>query len=244
VNKIAIIIHGYPQTANSEHPLVKILEKHKYKVIKPYLFEDKIPFSLKTVLDKYENLLNNVSPDLIIGISMGGLIAPFLAQKYPKAKLVLIATGNMIKTKSRSVNFFIFLATTRVGSLIINFVQRLPQRIFFSIYRFVSPNTKDQYKNSKYIDDAKDNLAAFLSISPLKHRQIAQTITKLDTLDILRSLRNETLIITGTKDVLMPEERSELLAKTISKSKLVKTPVPHFDTINENTLKSIQEFIL
>ena len=79
------MINGLAAPVTGDHFLVKYLRNAGYEVevIEPALGE-----TIEKV--KYE-------PQVIIAWSLGGLLAPKLAEKYPRSKLILIATGASVE---------------------------------------------------------------------------------------------------------------------------------------------------
>ena len=76
-------------------------------------------FNVEGIKNKIQCELNGTVPDVIVGISMGGLIAPHLAKDYPTTKLIMIASGPKLKTKipeRTSIKMYIPIHLPRVFS--------------------------------------------------------------------------------------------------------------------------------
>jgi len=72
--KTALVLHGWPEHNLENYFLVKWLEDKEYKVLTPDLFRHGLVPEL------------NEKIDLIVGISMGGLVLPQVAKKTPEGQ--------------------------------------------------------------------------------------------------------------------------------------------------------------
>jgi len=97
--KTAVLIHGFPEPIYKNSPLYSYFDLEGYSIIAPYLFSPGFKLTEDAVIKHIKTELNGRRPGVIVGISLGGLLAPALAKEYPDAKLVLIGTGPYIRPK-------------------------------------------------------------------------------------------------------------------------------------------------
>ena len=114
-SKTVLLIHGYPEPIYEDSYLYSFFKDRGYNIIAPYLFTSEFKLTKEETKKFIEDKLNNKTPDVIVGVSMGGLIAPQIASDYSKAKLVLVATGPYVKT-----DIEILKAVTSIVSLLLS----------------------------------------------------------------------------------------------------------------------------
>lgn len=182
MDKTALIIHGYPQPIAKGHLLYDFFEQNNWEVIAPYLFTDKFIFTPENIQKYLEDELKDRKPDVIVGVSLGGLIAPLIAQNYPDSKLILIATGSYFKPKSKIIGFFYkAMANKKLLGLAHNSIGSMPKKILSSFYAFLSrPYTKNASTREIYRQDSQKNIELILKISENKDKEIIDSALKID----------------------------------------------------------------
>lgn len=239
---VSLIIHGYPQPIAKDHLLYDFFEQNNWEVIAPYLFTDEFVLSRENAQKYLEKELGDKKPDVIVGVSLGGLIAPLIAQNYPDSKLVLIATGAYFKPRSKML--WLVLIIKKFLGFTYKLISLIPKRILFLFYRLVSPlSTKDTSAKEVYNLDAKRNIDFILKIPASKHKEIIDSALKIDNRQLLTTIKNKTLIFTGKNDVLMPLELSRELRTLIAGSRLVITPGQHFNVFTKDNLADLKAFL-
>ncbi|YCA13514.1 alpha/beta fold hydrolase [Bacillus sp. AK128] len=98
-----LCIHGFTGAPYEVEPLVSFLKKHTdWKIVAPILpghgdDEDLLtityPDWIEAVEKEIQILINECETVYVIGFSMGGLLAAYLAKKYPVEKLVLLSAA-------------------------------------------------------------------------------------------------------------------------------------------------------
>ena len=244
--KTVLIIHGYPQPITKGHFLYDSFEQNGWEIVAPYLFTDKFIFTPENVQKYLENELEDRKPDVIVGVSLGGLIAPLIAQNYPDSKLILIATGPYLKPKSKIIGFFYkTMVNKKLLGLAHNSIGSMPKKILSSFYAFLSrPYTKDASTREIYRQDSQKNIELILKIPINKDEEIIDSALKIDNRQLLKTIKNKTLIFAGKKDILMPLELSQKLKALLTNSQLIITPGQHFNVFTEDNLKNLEDFLL
>lgn len=244
MNKTALIIHGWPQPIDPEGEYYKHFEKWGYKVFSPWIFSNTFELTVGTankyVLDSFRNRI----PDVIVGISMGGLVAPQIAQLFPKAKLILIATAPKIRSNSKFFNFVVGLAKNKDLSKALEIVKILPEKFLYKFYEVVNPFRGSAKERPAYMKDMKQNFKYILEIPISKEREIVEFATSIDNTEMLKTLKNKTLIFSGENDLLMPQGEGAKLVDLISDSRLVVSKGSHFDVIAEPSFVEMKKFLL
>lgn len=147
---LILVLHGWPQYELRNHFLVKFLKKQKHQVISPNLFAKEYTFTLKNSLRHVAIHLANKVPDVIIGISMGGLLVPQLAIQYPNAKVIFISSGPNLRSTSFVFNIALNFLVSPLGKGLASFLIKLPQPVLKIFYVLANPfkgnpTTKDLY---------------------------------------------------------------------------------------------------
>ncbi len=185
------------------------------------------PYSTDLMADDTKKLLDflNIKKAHILGSSMGGMISQKIAIKYPETvdKLVLCSTS---AKPHNTINNIIFDALRDIMDIknkeILDLKPKgiLIRKFFDFFLREVF--SKDFIKNNKklieeFISDYTSNPRYFETF-------IKQTraVHKHNTINDLSKIKSDTLVLTGIEDKLLPHTSSDILAKDISNSKLVK----------------------
>jgi len=188
--------------------------------------------------------LDGRDPEVIVGISMGGLLLPKLAEEYPDAKLIFISSAPCFKP-----DFLVMRVFTKLTAL------SFPQKIFvlvakFSgkrgvefVYRKINPFDGKPLHKKAYEEDLKINLKAISNYPFSKHAQILGVCGKINNTNILKKLQNPAIIFGGEDDKLMPMSEIRKLHDLLSKSKLVVTSGMHFNTFEKKNLRDLKVFL-
>lgn len=241
--KNALVLHGWPQYDIKDYFLCNHLRKLGYKVVTPNLFSEKYTLTIENVLKEVERRLKREKPDLIVGISMGGLIVPFFAGKYPKAKLIIISSGPKLEAKSNGFLLTVKIAQLILGNCLFSFLPKVPSCIVKFFYKLANQFRGYERDREVYEEDTDMNVQCMKRISLAKEKQILDFVTQVDNTNLLRKLKNKTLIFSGEKDLLMTKDGGERLRRLIVNSELVVNTGSHFNTFTEKDLPKINKFI-
>src|SRR3990167_8346643 len=137
--KHALILHGWPQYRLDRYFLSRHLQNVGFNVIAPNMFSRNYTFTPANVLQDVLIRLNGAKLDLIVGISLGGLIAPHVVRHFPEAKLVFIGTGPRLKSKSKNFNLIVNLGRILLNLGVANLLLKLPDGILRIFYRWANP---------------------------------------------------------------------------------------------------------
>lgn len=241
--KIVLILHGWPQPINDNNIYYEYFSNKGFTVIAPNLYLEDFKLGEKHVSSSIINKLNDKNPDVILGISMGGLLAPWFGLQYPNAKLILLATGPKLKPNAFGFNLLLKLTQISFISQLANIIRYFPRKILFIIYQLINPFKGNSNEKKLYIADMKLNIKEMLKYPIVKHIEIANFITKIDNSKILKKIENKTLIFTSDNDSLMPSSLGKSLGDFIPKSKIIFTKGSHFEVFTHNNFKDIDRFL-
>lgn len=242
--KTALVLHGWPQLNNNQHFLVKWLKENGYRVIIPDLYKVKSDWTLDTLINYIISEIDGDEPDIIIGISMGGLILPHVAIKYPDSKLIFIATGLFFKPKHGLVRAGMIAADIKpIRKMFTRLSESISKELLEKLLRTFNPYNGDVAGKIVYEDDLQLNLNAIKDHSVYTHLKLLDLIKKIDNTEILKKLKNKSLILVGSKDMLMPKELGEYMHKTLLNSKLIINDGEHFNVIGEKDLPEVSKFL-
>ncbi len=243
MQKFALILHGWPQSDLSDHPLCLHLRKRGYEVIAIDLFDPGFVISPENVVAKVGELLGNRKIDVVFGISLGGLLLPYVASRYPLAKLVFIASGPFLRPNVALFKSMIELLQKKKFYAIARLILRLPSCLIQFVYRIFNPPPKEDQEKADYLIDMMKNVRVIKEIPDQKEMEIVQFISKVDNSEILKTLKNKTLIINGKHDLIMPQEAGNLLHNYLVNSRLIITDGYHFNVFSDENLKDIDQFL-
>lgn len=243
MKKTALILHGWPQPILKDGVYYRNFEKWGYNVVAPWFFAEDFKLTSENAKEYIEKSLAGRSPDVIMGISMGGLFAPQVAQDYPKAKMILIATAPKAKPKNLTFNLLIALAKNKRMRNALNIVKVLPEKFLFGFYGIVNPFKGTAKEKPNYMTDMKNNFKYMLKIPVSKEAEIVDLITKIDNTELLKTLKNETLIFVGKNDSLMPQDLGDKLNDLLSNSRVIVSHGSHWDVISEPSFLEMKKFL-
>lgn len=241
--KTILIIHGWPRPVDKDGPYYSYFNEWGYGVIAPEIFSTDFVLTSAEVKKFIEKQLSGEKPDVIMGVSLGGLIAPVVAQDYPDAKMILIATGPKFKPESTGFNIIVHLAKNKRLRNWLNLVKFLPTKILYRFYEIASPFRGSDGEKQIYMNDMKKNFKYILSIPIDEESRIIDFATTADNTQLLKNLKNRTLIFTGDRDILMPEFLSNELHNLLVNSQLVVNHGNHFDIISDASFEEMRKFL-
>lgn len=242
-NKTVLLLQGFPGLYKN-HAIFRYIRRNKWEVINPDLFCSDIPLSAERITDDIDRRLKKKTPDIIIAVSFGGLIAPMFASKYPDAYLLMVATGPRIDMDVHVYDRLVKKGNTRFLRLLFGIGRRVPTGIFRTFYRVFNPFTA-RYQNRKYyFENILETYNNFRKIPPSKVEELALFIRRVDNTGTLKVLKNKTLIITGDRDVMMPRRLSLEMLSLIKNSRLIDNPGRlHYDVFDERDFAKVDEFL-
>lgn len=224
------MINGLASPIKKDYFLVNWLTKAGYEVVmvEPLLG------------DTGEDLKR--SPEAIFCWSMGGLIAPKIALKYPKARLVMMATGPRVSPKETLVKLLYRVVETDWGLKVLNAGLKLPKKLLMDGYEQLN-KVPDLSVRELYRKQMADNIELFRNLSQKQINDLVKFLKTADTTNLLKQIKNKTLIFCGKKDKLMPLEDSLEINKLILGSELVVTEGGHYNVVSEKELPIIEKFL-
>ncbi len=243
MDKIVLIIHGWPQPFSQEHFLYPYLLARGYEIIAPSLFDSENAFTLREILQNIKNQLHGKKPDVIVGISLGGLILPLVAREYSEAKLIFIASAASLRAKSFIFNTLLKIKKSRLAPKIFNSVQPLSKKTLRSFYRLVSPFIGSSGQRQFYEEDMRRNIDYLKAIPLNKHLEIIEFAATINNTSILEKMENRALIFCGEKDLLMPLAKGKELHKLLKNSGLIVTENGHFNVFSKRNLPALDSFL-
>ena len=173
-------------------------------------------YTMQTLADDVIGLLNALAIQKahVLGISMGGMIAQEVVLNYPERveKLVLCSTNAGI---SKSVPpemevLKILMADTSLKTDEENTRESIP--LLF---------TPDFIENHpEYIETTVQQILK-APITPNSYKRQLMAVMQFNAGKRLKSVHTPTLVVHGKKDILIPAENGEILAKLIPGAKLV-----------------------
>lgn len=246
MQKTVLILHGWPQPIEPEsvnNIYLEYFTNKNYKVIAPRLFTSDFKLNSEDSKKYIKEKLEGKSPDVIVGISMGGLLAPQIASDYPKSKMVLIASNPKMSPNGQGFKTVINLAKNKDYLKILNLFKFLPGKIIFNLYEIVNPFTGNDEDRQRYVDDMKKNIKYMIDIPIAEEAEIVKFVTETDNTELLKKLPNKTLIFSGKNDLIMSINQSNRFDDLLENSILVETQGSHFEVFTEENFKELDTFL-
>jgi pimeloyl-ACP methyl ester carboxylesterase len=243
MGKTALLLHGWPRPVDKDSAYYKLLRKLGYVIVAPEIFSKDFILSISEAKSYIKNKLKGRTPDVIIGISIGGLLAPHITKDYPNAKIILIATCPRLEPKSVGFKILIDLAKKKGFLNALGVVKFLPKRLLFSFCEAISPFKGKLEDKLIYIYAMKKNIEYIMNIPISKEREIVDFITKTDNTELLKSIKNKTLISAGLNDPIMPQYLSHKLHELLTNSRVIVNHGGHMDIIAEPGFKDMESFL-
>jgi len=240
--KVALVLHGYPAPLSSLNKLAEFLRNKGYMVIVPeYLKQDSFEFTKTAAW--FKSQLRGKKPELILGLSLGGLVLPHVAVNYPKAKLVFVATGEKVKPSVFWLGKVIDLIAGPGGKMIIKTLIKLPKNAIEYGYLKAQKIANPRYINEDLTKRKQETVVAMRSLEADRHKEIVKFLKTCDNTQIIKKIHNKSLIISGRSDSLMPLARGRELRKLIKNSRLVITGGNHYGVMNKSAWRELGKFI-
>jgi proline-specific peptidase len=183
-------------------------------------------FTIDTLVEDLKGLMDvlKIEKAHLMGWSMGSMIIQNFVLKYPERakKLVLIGTNAGFPTKDG----ILMLRDSLIK--IYDVRKNDPEAAFFQLARFVfSPKFRKKMEKNptekihgiitpeELIEESTKN-----QTTPKDLKHLADIIGAHNTLDKLNEIKNETLVIVGTKDTLTPVISNKQIHENLPNSKL------------------------
>ncbi len=243
MGKTVLILHGWPQPVTKDSMYYKYFEENGYSVVAPQLFTKDFVLTQEEAKKYIEAKLAGRKPDVIVGISLGGLLVPVFAKDYPNAKLILIATGAKLEPQATGFRMLLDMAKHRKVLNVLNVIRFLPQKVLFAFYEFINPFRGNEAQREIYIKDMKDNLKCIVGIPIDEESEIVNFVSSTDNTELLKSLKNKAIIFTSNNDLMMPSNLGQELHRLLGSSQLVVSDGGHFDVFTQNNFKDLDKFL-
>ncbi len=243
--KTVVLIHGFPEPIYEDTPLFSYFTERGYSVIAPYLFSSEFKLSQRDVEKYIERKLHGRKPDVIVGVSMGGLLAPALARDFPSAKLILIGTGPFVKPSVGSLNFLLKIGKSHFFDAVYKIIESTPTPVYSFLYRLFNHPKMTLAQKAELEQHILENWSCVKNVSETEDREVVEFLTSVDNTTLLHSLQNKCLIFAADGDSLMPLVLARRLNLLIKNSRLVVTKgTIHYTVFSKNNYKDLDEFLL
>ncbi len=244
--KTVLILHGWPQPVEPgsiNYSYLEYFQKKGYQVFAPKLFTKDFVLKDPDAKDYVEELLNGKKPDVIVGISLGGLLAPIIVKDYPDAKLVLIATDPKMQPEALGFKIVLDLAKNKDFLKMLNLLKFMPSKFLLSFYEFINPFKGSEDDRQLYITDMKLNFKYMLSIPVDEEEEIVNFVSSVDNTELLKTLKNKTLIFSGKNDLMMPGNSKENLHSLLVNSREIINDGGHFEVFTDKNFQDVDKFL-
>jgi len=233
---VVLILHGWGGSSDSWLNVQEILVKNGYQVIVPDFpgfgksENPPTPWGIKEYTDFVFNFVNQLKLDQIflLGHSFGGRIAIRFTTLYPeKVKRLILSNSAGIKAKPDLKACLIFLLVKWGNAL---------------FKKKVLVEFKDYARNFLYFFLRKRD---YVKANEFMKKSMKKVIEE-DLLPDLPKIKNNTLIIWGNKDKMVPVKFAKVFKEKIKNSQLIVFPnvghSPHLET-PEKLAQTILDFL-
>lgn len=242
--KVAVLIHGFPEPIYKDNPIYKYFDNQGYTIIAPYLFSPGFKLNQDAVVRHVKSELNGLTPNVIVGVSLGGLVAPALAKEFPMAKLILVGTGPYIKPKIKSMNGLLKIGKLPVFDYVYKAIEFIPTPLYAFFYKLFNHPKLNAAQKLELTRHIAKNWNCIQKISESEDREVIDFLTSVNNSLLLKSIKNKTLIFAADEDLLMPTVLSRKLNHLIKGSKLIvgKGKI-HYTVFDETNYKDLNTFL-
>ncbi len=198
-------------------------------------------YVLNTLVEDTIGLMDilNIDKANVFGHSMGGMISQELTLNYPERvnKLVLCSShcgqSRLIPTSSK-VNQILDQPQEKLS------LEKIARNMLSIFY-----TEKFLKRNLKFVELAIQNMSKMQTSIKNYNRQI-KAIESFDACEKLKNIKKPTLIMHGTKDILIPIQNGKILAEFIRGAKLIlfnnSAHVPYVEE-RDKFIESLIEFL-
>jgi len=234
--KQAVIIFGLGAQIKRSGKLAKTLSNRGYKII---IFD---PLDL-CVDSRPMDVLTNI--DLVVGISLGGLWAQKLVAKFPRSKLVLIASFSGIGRETKLINKMVFWLNKDWVIKILNLSKKMRTEMLVWIYKQVNKIPRKANEETKHIYEYEmlRNIEYFKNLSVNQIKTAVDNVSSVDNRELLKKIKNKTLIFAGNNDDFCPLSVAKSMNRRIKNSKLVISDGGHFNVFTDNSYIEFEKFL-
>lgn len=243
---VLLLINGWGGNLNSwsNHMIDHLAEKHMVITMdnrgtgrsgKP-----DYPYSMNMMAVDCESVLVSIGVEKshVMGFSMGGIVTQTFGLNYPERTLSLVLCGTQVGGLYRiSSDPKVQMDLALIANPLPNMTERdRTIKLLYLLYsaEYVEANLEALVLDETYSDYPTPDYAL--------NRQ-SQAIAGFDSYDRLPEMKFPVLVMTGTEDVLVPPENSDLLAKRIRGAELVKIPGCGHGFLKQKTEEAV-EYIL
>lgn len=116
-NRSALLLHGFTGAPSDVEPITHMLEAHGWNCRAPYLPGHEDGFArigevnwtdwLKEAEEEAETCAKRYGSFSVVGFSMGGLLAAYIANRYPVDRVVLLNAAVIYISPGRYISFFL-----------------------------------------------------------------------------------------------------------------------------------------
>ena len=212
-------------------------------------------FSMELLADDVKELLDHLGLDTahIGGHSFGGNIAQQFALKYPKRlnKLVLMSTFASLPLDQSGLEMYkksqLSFYEAKLNDPEKAFWDKMKQRFSRNFFKDMKQNPSKVFHNMFSAEDLMNLEKTYGTSKPQDILNQIYAITTHNTVDRLKDIKNETLILAATKDKIVSKIASELLEEKIPNNSLVVLNSSHFfmleeaPAFNSNVLEFLRE---
>lgn len=228
MNRLAVIIHGY-EIFHANHPIVKLLESNGYSVEFPLWFEYGKEFNIDQVSQNIINQFKGKEIDLIVGISMGGMISGRVLKALNPKKLILIASGPHFKPSE--------MAAKKIMNL--NKSLLVPSLILLKVTAFIYSLFDKRFKTSSDIINVFFDTRIIKKLSIRYYISLVEYIKREDVSQQFKDFNGQIYSFSGKNDSLMPYENLESFENI--KKYLIHSK--HSHVINDKSIAIIRNLI-
>jgi len=232
MKKVAVLINGVSAPIKEHNFLSSCLKEIGYEVIAINLVGEKVKFESEKINKYISERVAGRKIDLIMGWSLGALVAPLIIRNYPRAKMILVACG------VGNLNILKYLKPI-MG--IVKHGLNLPIELLMATYEKINP-VGDGVRE-KYRKQMEENIKFFRKIGPERLREVFDFLSIVNNEKILKQIRNKTLVMSGRNDRIFPLSEGEKLSKLLKNGKWVVTDGGHYNVIGREEMPIIKDFL-
>lgn len=239
MQKTVLLIHGWPKPIGKDDNIYRYFRQNGFRVCCPYLIRNETKFSVGGIRKILAKSLAGRTPDVIVGISLGGLLAPMIATDYPNSRLVIVASGVCYSPDNWVAKYGPKLCRAGLREVIRSFDRKLLLRA----YKLINPNKSKKGERDQDDREIFNNMNRVLGLPDRRIREVIDFVYRVDNRELLPKIENKTIIFSGSHDTIMPCSQGRLMNHLVKNSQLFILGGRHHDLIGSGMLKILGDFL-
>lgn len=232
MQKVALVINGVAAPMLDDNFLKSFLTNFGYEVVVINLVGESVKLNSESINDLVTKELNGREVEVILGWSLGALVAPMVAINYPESKLILVAGG---------VGNLSNLRFLKKVTNVLDLGLALPKDLLVQIYGKI--NSVDEHLKEKYNRQMGINIDFFRNLGSQRIDEIIDFLSTVHNGNLLKKINNKSMVVNGVNDKIFPIREGAKISRLLKNGRMMVTDGGHYNVLGEKELPVLREFL-